>query len=188
MIDECVDLGILTYKKVRKYPLRSANLFMVLKAHAIETHQPYTVDATKKTDEKLYLTDAGLTWLYHVFTQRDLTFLRSVFQFVFSKATEYDLKHIDKYEGMKNFKGLSGERPKAGTKQKALLIRTRKKVKQEFHFDNIREARQEILHLTRFYPADEFKLYRIRTTKRGTFKEEIPLIIGATNRGAHLRS
>ena len=57
----------------------------------------------------------------------------------------------------------------------------------EYKFDSIREARREFLYLSRFYPVEQFKLYRIRkNTKKGKvsyYRDEIPLILKETKRG-----
>lgn len=191
-IDKCKSLGILTEEPIRKYPLRSANLAMVLKAYSVEAYLPYDIDARNYDilDDKLYLTDAGLKWLYSVFEKHSLAYLKRVFQFVFSKATPASLNQLDAYEGMSNFKGITGDKPKAGSKQKAILIRAHGKngaIKDVYNFNTLHEARQEVLMLTRFYPLEEFTLYRIRKqTKKGKvyhYKEEVPLVLPPSKRG-----
>lgn len=162
---------------------------MVLKAYALESRLPYSIDNKNYDilDEKLYLTDEGIEWLYSIFRKHSFGYLRRVFQFVFSKATPASLKQLETYEGLNNFRGTTGERPKAGSKQKAILIRRHGRVEQVFNFDTIHEARQEVLMLTRFYSPDELTLYRVRTqNKKGReyqFKEKIPLLLGESKRG-----
>jgi hypothetical protein len=160
---------------------------MVLKAYAVETHVPYTIsnDYNVLEDHELYLTDGGLDWLLSVFTKHSLAFLRSTFQFVFSQATEDDIDNI-KYTGYNNFRGITGNKPKAGTKQRAVLVHKRK----EYLFDTLREARHEVLLLSRFYPIDEFTLYRIRknTKKDKTYyyRDKVPILLKETKRGRAL--
>lgn len=184
-IDVCKEIGILTDKKIRKYPLRSANLAVVLKAYAISTHRPYEINLHKVNvldDYKLYLTDGGLEWLMYTFKQHSLKYLKSVFLFVFTNATEDDIED-ETYIGYNNFRGITGDRPKAGTKQKAILMHKHK----EFHFETLKEARKELMNLARFYPLDDFKLYRIKkNTKDGItryYKREVPLIYKESKRG-----
>lgn len=191
-INKCKELGILTDEPIRKFPLRSANLAIVLKAYAITAHLPYGIDNRSfhiLDDYKLYLTDDGLEWLIQTFKQFSFPYLRSTFQFVFSGATKDDIDNVN-YFGYGNFRGITGEKPKAGTKQKAILVRSygkNGKIKKEFPFDTIREARQAVLELTRFYPMEQFKLFRIRTQKKNgkeyTFRSEIPLILEKSKRG-----
>lgn len=190
LILDCLRLGILTETPHRKYPLRAANLSAVLKAYAIEARMPYTLNVRnlqELSDYKLYLTDEGLEWLYDVFKQHSLPFLRSAFQFVFSSATEDDVQNPEQYAGFNNFRGTIGERPKAGTKQKAVLVRKVGKALREYKFDSIREARAEFFNLSRFFPVDQFKLYRIRKETRNKtpsyYREELPLIFKESKRG-----
>jgi hypothetical protein len=192
-ITRCIDIGILTKKKIHEYPLRNANLAMVLKAYAVSTHKPYTVDKNFEVldDHKLYLTDGGFEWLLATFSMHSLQYLRSTFHFVFSNATEDDIDN-PKYMGYNNFRGITGDRPKAGTKQKAVLVHTQGKLVKEYRFDTLREARKELLMLSRFYPIDEFTLYRIRKNKGSTYRSEVRTVLPENKRGAvsnlpHLR-
>jgi len=186
---KCVSAGILTKEPLYKYPLRNANLAVVLKAYAVATNQPYTI--TKEYEyldvHKLYLTKGGFEWLLGVFKQYSLTYLRSTFGHVFINADEKDVGDLE-YLGYNNLRGLSGERPKAGTKQKAVLVHRRGRRKVEYKFNTLRAARDEIFNLSRFYPIDEFTLYRIRkNTKRGTvyyYREEVRTLLPTNNRGA----
>ena len=191
-VTKCLELGILTDEKIRAYPLRSANLAVVLKAYAITMRMPYTINNRHLElldDYDLYLTDGGLEWLFSIFKQFSLQYLRSAFQFVFSYAREDDIGD-PKYMGYNNFRGIIGDKPKAGTKQKAVLVRSygkNGKIKKEFPFDTLREARQGVIDLTRFYPIDEFKLYRIRRQhKNGKdyyYRSEVPLLLKESKRG-----
>lgn len=192
-IFKCKKVGILTEEDIRKYPLRSANLACVLKAYAISARLPFTIDNHNYSildEHKLYLTDGGLEWLLEFFKQYDLSFLRYTFQFLFAMAKPSDIANQD-YQGYQNFKGVKGEKPKAGTKQRAFIERCygkNNKIKKTYEFDNIREARLAVLDMTRFYPADQFKLYRIRLGRRNGkdfySKSEIPLFIEKSKRGA----
>lgn len=189
-ISKCLEVGILTEDNIRKYPLRPANLATVLKAYAISMKLPYTIDNHNfdiLDDYKLYLTDGGFEWLLDFFSQHSLEFLRHTFSFVFSMATAADISNPD-YQGYKNFRGLRGIKPKAGTKQQAILVRTVGRTKRETHYETLLEARQAVIDLTRFYPADEFKLYRIRVNRKNGketyYRSEVPLFIDSSKRGA----
>jgi hypothetical protein len=102
-------------------------------------------------------------------------------------ATAADISNPD-YQGYKNFRGLRGVKPKAGTKQQAILVRTVGRTKRETHYETLLEARQAVIDLTRFYPADEFKLYRIRVNRKNGketyYRSEVPLFIDSSKRGA----
>jgi len=193
-IEKCKEIGILTEDKIRKYPLRDANLVFVLKAFAIDTNRPFTIHSTNfdiVTDHELYLTDGGLAWLFDFFGTHSYQYLKSVFSFVFTQASEKDITDFENYQGYSNFKGLTGVRPKAGTKQRAVLVHTfgpvNNKQTVEYKFNNLNDARTEVLMLTRYYPIEEFTLYRIRKlTKRGKvyyYRNEIPLFLEESKRG-----
>ena len=182
-ISKCVELGILCVTPFRKYPLRPFNLAVVLKVYALSSRLPYSINHTrlKEIDHHLYyLTDAGLEWLYQSFSQWSLDFLRSTFASLFAKATPDDLKNLSGFSGLANFRGETGVRPKAGSKQGAMLVRVDGKRKQTFKFDTLHEARAEFLSLSRFYPIDQFKLYRL--SKKGSYKE-VQLILQPSKRG-----
>lgn len=186
----CVALGILTDKSPRKYPLRAANLALVLKAYAIAMHLPYTINNQRydlMEGYTYYLTEGGYEWLMNFFQQYSLPYLRSTFHFLFANATKVDIDNPEQYQAYNNFRGTVGERPKAGTKQKAVLVRTYKNMKKEYHFDTIAEARQELLMLTRYFPLNEFTLYRVRKNTRAEgvtyYRSEIPLLIEKSGRG-----
>ena len=57
-----------------------------------------------------------------------------------------------------------------------------KRVSREYFFERLYEAREFILTSSRFYPLEDFKLYRVRKqTRKGklqTFREELPVIKG----------
>lgn len=195
-ITKCKSIGILTEDAIRKYPLRSANLALVLKAYAVDTNKPYTIDVTQfdlLNDYTLYLTEGGLEWLYDFFARHSLAYLKSAFQFLFLNATEADVLNPEGYAAFNNFRGTVGLKPKAGTKQRALLVRAYGKngiLKEKREFDTIVEARDEFFNLSRFFPADSFTLYRLRTQikngKTTSFKEKIPLYLEPNKRGLHL--
>lgn len=196
-IAKCLELGILTKAPIRKYPLRAANLGIVLKAYALTAHKSYTLnnrDYSVLAGHNLYLTDDGLAWLYESFRRYTFAYLRSTFQFVFSKATPDDIVNLETYEGMRNFQGTLGDKPKAGSKRGAVLVRSYgkdRKITKEFIFESIVLARKEALNLTRYYPADEFKLYALRPLKPkadGSInycRVEIPLVLPPSMRGVH---
>ena len=169
--------GILTEEKIRKYPLTLSNREVVLKVYAVECFQPYTYKLEKGVPTTYYLTDEGLEWFYNFFRTHSFKYIRSMFSHLFIHATEDDLKNIDKYPFFSNFRGTDGYHTPAGSKQKALVIRTVKRCQRKYPFDSIKEARETLRIWLTQYPIEEFKLYRIREQKGYTFKEEIPLII-----------
>lgn len=187
LLDRCLEYGILTEEKIRKYPLRPANLQVVLKALANALYLPYEINVHRTEDipeGEYYLTEGGFDWLILVFQSKSLEYNRVGYQFVFSKATESDMKDLRNYEGMQNFKGVRGIKPKAGSKQSAVLVRRfgpRGALKKEFPFDTLHEARDAIFELLKYYPAEEFTLYRIRKqTKKGKvyyFRDKLPLVV-----------
>lgn len=192
-IERCKEIGILTSESIRKYPLRSTNLAIVLKAYAVATHQPYqlTNEYDVLSDHVLYLTPSGFDWLIHFFSERSLAYLKSTFRFVFIKASNEETVIDPEFEGYSNFRGDTGKKPKAGSKQGAVLVRTygpsKNKRTQEFKFDTLHEARSEVIRFTRFYPVDQFTLYRIRkNTKKGKvsyYRSKVPLFLEENNRG-----
>lgn len=187
LINKCLTTGILTDQPIRKYCLYPANLAVVLKAYALEACLPYDMDYTDLDEHKLYLTDDGLAWLYSVFRNYSLQFLRRAFQFVFTKATEEDLDKLEQYEGCKNFRGETGPKVKVGMKRGALLIRKVGRVERKYEYDTLAEARQAVLDLTRFFPADQFTLYRMKRTvrkgKENFYRQKVPLILEQSKRG-----
>ena len=96
-------------------------------------------------------------------------------------ANEHTLDHMETFSVLSNFRGTEGIHAVAGTKQKAKIIRTVKRCKREYDFDTIKEARDTLRIWLTQYPIEEFKLYRVRTQKGTTFKEEIPLVVDRTN-------
>ena len=162
-ISKCVDLGILSLSPYREYPLRPLNLAVVLKAYALTSALPYDFNHMKLQEIEhhvYYLTDAGLEWLYRTLGSWSLNFLRSNFSQIFAKATEDDLKSLDKYQGLANFRGTVGIRPKAGSKQSAVIVHRQGNRIRKYNFNALRDAREELVRLSRFYPISEFKLYR----------------------------
>lgn len=190
-IAKCKALGVLTDEKIRKYPLRAANLAMVLKAYAVDTNQAYTLNNLKYdevfSEYELYLTEGGLEWIFDFFKRHGLAFLRTVFQFMFANATDFEVQHPETYAGFNNLRGTVGDKQKAGTKQAAILERLVGRVKKQYHFTTLREAREEFFRLSRYYPIEEFTLYRIRKlTKNGRethYKEKVPLLLPESRRG-----
>lgn len=193
-IERCKEIGILTDEPIRKYPLRASNLAMLIKLYAVETHNPYDIDNQRYDilkDYKMYVTDSGLLWVYEAFNRHSLAYLKRVFQYLFVNVKSTDeLKMLQRLPSLGNFRGETGERPEAGTKQAAVLIRSHGKngkIKQTFNYPTLKEAREAVLDLSRFYKLDEFKLYRIRKlTKQGKetfYKEEVPILLGASKRG-----
>jgi len=191
LIEKCKSTGILTEASIRKYPLRSGNIAVVLKAYALKTRMPFIIETLNLTQldvYKLYLTPEGLDWLINEFKVYTLAFLKTGFQFVFSNASVKDLENIDHYSGLNNFKGISGINFKMGTRNPALLVRRygkNNKMILETQYDTLVDARKDVLHLTRFYPAEEFTLYRLAKSKsKGIYlKHKVPLFLKENRRG-----
>ena len=191
LIEKCKSTGILTEASIRKYPLRSGNIAVVLKAYALKLRMPFIIDTVNLEEldvYRLYLTDVGLEWLINEFKGYTLAFLRTGFQFVFSNAGVKDLENLESYRGLSNFKGLSGINFKIGQRNPAVLIRSYGKnglMKLETKYDTLAEARKDVLHLTRFYPAEQFTLYRLAKSKsKGVYlKHKVPLFLEENRRG-----
>ena len=182
LCNELIEKGLLTEEPIRKFPLTLSNLHVVLKMYAIDNFRPYTYKLDKGVATTYYLTDEGLDWFYDWFKERSLTFCRSLFSHLLIYADERTLKHMEDFSVLSNFRGTEGIHAVSGTKQKALIIRTVKRCKREYPFDSIKEARDALRIWLTQYPVEEFKLYRVRTQKGTTFKEEIPLIVDRTNK------
>ena len=175
LLQQCKDEGLLTEEKIRKYPLTLSNLHVFLKVYAVENALPYTYKLEKGVTTTYYLTDKGLELFYTFFQTHSFKYCRSLFSQLLINATE----NFDPvtYPYFSNFRGTDGIHTEAGTKQKALVIRTVNRCQRKYYFDSIKEARQSLTLWLTMYPIEEFKLYRLRTQKGTTFKEEIPLII-----------
>lgn len=177
-----VEEGLLTEEPIRKFPLTLSNLHVVLKIYAIEHFKPYSYKLDKGTATTYYLTDKGLTWFYNWFKGKNLAYCRSLFSHLLIYADEHTLDHMEDFSVLSNFRGTEGIHAVAGTKQKAKIIRTVKRCKREYDFDSIKEARDTLRIWLTQYPIEEFKLYRVRTQKGTTFKEEIPLVVDRSNK------
>lgn len=172
---QCKEDGILTEEPIRKFPLTLSNLHVVLKMYAVENHMPYTYKLEKGVATTFYLTDKGLEWFYDFFRNHTFTYCRSLFSQLLVNAKEgFD---PSTYSYFSNFRGTDGIHTVAGSKQKAMIIRTVKRCERKYYFDSIKEARDTLRIWLTQYPIEEFKLYRVREQKGTTFKEEIPLII-----------
>jgi hypothetical protein len=191
LIEKCKSTGILTEASIRKYPLRSGNIAVVLKAYALKVRMPFIIEASKLKEldvYKLYMTDAGLDWLINEFKKYTLAFLRTGFQFVFSNAGVKDLENLKDYRGLNNFKGLVGINYKVGTTHPALLVRQygkNNKMILETQYDTLVEARKDVLYLTRFYPLEQFTLYRLTKSKGKDVysRYKVPLFLETNRRG-----
>ncbi len=181
---QCMTVGILTVDKFRNYPLRPGNLGVVLKLYSLYAKLPFVFDITNISDyenKDMYLTLEGYDWLINEFKKYTLIYLRSTFRHVFSNLK--DIQDIDTYKGLNNFKGIVGENYKAGTLSNAILIREYGTKKYEWSFTTLLEARKEIINLTRFYPIEQFTLYRTRKSKGVYYKQRVPLILETNRRG-----
>jgi len=191
-IAQCIDIGILTTASIRKYPLRSGNIAVVLKAYALNAKLPFEIDNNNLDvyeSYRLFLTEKGLAWLINEFKKYTPAFLRTGFNYAFSIASQADIDNIDNYVGLNNFKGLIGINYKQGTQNKALLVRQygkNNKLRVETMFDTLVDARKEVLHLTRYYPAEQFTLYRLSKEKKNGvyYKKKVPLFLTENRRGS----
>jgi len=188
---KCLEFGILTKEKIRKYPLLQANLAMVLKAYAVKTNRPYDLTSQRYDimPKDYYLTEVGLLWLLEIFSECSVEFLKRTFPFVFIKLK--DKEHLDlSFSGYANFRGERGEKNPTGVKQKAVLVHKHKRAFKEYHYNNIKEAREALFNLSAIYPISDFTLYRVRKlNKKGKetfYREKIPTIIENSARGRGL--
>lgn len=175
LLHKCKQEGLLTEDKIRKYPLTLSNLHVILKMYATENFEPYTYKLEKGIPTTYYLTDEGLEWFYEFFRNHSFKYCRTLFSQLLIHADEDFVPET--YSYFSNFRGTDGIRTAAGTKQKALIIRTVGRCQRKYEFNSIKEARDTLRIWLTLYPIEEFKLYRLRTQKNCTFKEEIPLII-----------
>ena len=183
-IHKCKELGILTDSPVRQYPLKPANLAAVLKMYALQAKVPYKIllkQFSVLADERLYLTELGEAWLFDQWQQYSLEYLRSILPYLF--ATIPTLKDLNKVDKFRNFIGLSGEGMSKYKPQRAVLIRTRGIRKEEMHYGSVKEAREALLTLTRFYPLSQYKLYAINN--RTGQRVETPLILRGNPNGVN---
>ena len=186
-IDQCITIGILTPEKTRKYPLRSGNIAVVLKAYALHSKLPFTLDNNDISiydNYKLYLTKDGYRWLIDEFKKYTLIFLRATFQHLFVNLKS--LNDLDNHNGLNNLKGMTGVNYKEGTLNGAVLIQKQGIREHELYFTTLAEARQEVINLTRFYPIENFTLYRMSKSKGVYYKQRVPLILEANRRGVSI--
>ena len=166
-IRKTVDLGILTPSPFRKYPLRPMSLATVLKLYATEAGLPYDINNQKLKEiahHKYYLTDEGLAWFYSAIKDHSIVYLRSQFRSLFATMADRDYGHLDSFPPLANFRGTVGDFQRS-SKQTAQLVHTQGKRVKVYDFPTIVEARGELLRMSRFYPIEEFRLYRITWNK-----------------------
>ena len=181
---QCMTADILTVEKVRQYPLRPGNLGVVLKLYSLYAKLPFVfdnMDISVYEDKNMYLTPSGYNWLINEFKKYTLAYLRSTFKHVFANLK--NIEEINQYKGLNNFKGIVGENYKAGTLSGAILVREYGIKKYEWSFTTLAEAREEVINLTRFYPVEQFTLYRTRKSKGVYYKQKVPLILESNRRG-----
>lgn len=172
---KCKDEGLLTDEPIRKYPLSYSNLQVVLKIYAVLHHLPHLPTLKKGVATTYYLTDKGIEWFYDFFRSKPFDYCRSLFSYLLIHAKPNF--EPSEYPYFSNFRGTDGVPTPRGTKQKALITRQVGRCLRKYHFDSIKEARDTLRLWLTLYPIEEFKLYRIRTQKGCTFKEELKLII-----------
>jgi hypothetical protein len=184
IVEQCIQVGILTKDKVKKYPLQNGNLAVVLKIYAMYVRLPFVFNYKQLKEYKnykLYLTDTGYSWVINEFKKYTLLYLRSAFPHLFANLNNLD--NIDTYKSLNNFKGITGVNYLAGTKGGALLIRRQGTHTFEETFDTLLEARKEILNLSRFFSIENFVLYRTGYRNGVYYKNKIPLILESNRRG-----
>ena len=178
--EHLVELGYLTKEKIRDHPLKYTNLQSVLKIYAINTHIPFkmSIYGNKNVSTEYYLTDCGLEYVYSFFRDKTLKYVRSIFNYLFTNATEYNVKHPEEFSYFDNFRGTKGIKTKAGSKQPALVVHKVGNAERKYRFESIADARDQLKIWFTLYPIEDFTLYRIRTDKRGyEYKEKIKLIV-----------
>lgn len=183
-IIECLNAGFLTKEKIKDYKLKPGNIAVVLKVYALYSKIPFEYDTRNINhyqDYNLFLTDAGYTWLINEFKKYTLSFLRSTFSHVFLRLK--NLNELEKYNGLNNFKGISGINYKVGTKSSAILIRQQGVHKHELFFSTLAEARKEVINLTRFYPVEQFTLFTVSNVEGMYYRQKVPLILKTNRRG-----
>jgi len=183
-VDQCITVGILTTEKIRKYPLRPGNVAVVLKAYALYSKLPFTLDNNDVSiydGYVLYLTKAGYDWIIQEFKKYTLVFLRSGFQHLFVNLKS--VEQLENHNGLNNLKGIAGINYKEGTVNGAILIRKQGVRTHELYFTTLAEARKEVISLTRFYPIENFTLYRMSKSKGVYYKQKVPLILESNRRG-----
>jgi hypothetical protein len=183
-IDQCITVGILTTEKIRKYPLRPGNIAVVLKTYSLHSKLPFTLDNNDVSiydGYVLYLTKDGYNWIIQEFKKYTLIFLRSSFQHLFANLKS--VEKLEEHNGLNNLKGITGINYKEGTLNGAILIRKQGVRTHELYFTTLAEARKEVINLTRFYPIENFTLYRTGKVKGVYYKQKVPLILESNRRG-----
>jgi hypothetical protein len=183
-ITQCVNAGILTEEKIKSYKLKPGSLAVILKVYALYNKIPFVFNAQTFAEYKnynLFLTDEGYVWLINEFKKYTLSFLRSTFSHIFLRLN--DLNKLESYNGLNNFKGISGTNYKAGTKSSAVLLRKQGARVHELFFTTLAEARKEVINLTRFYPVEDFNLYLVTNSKGVYYRQKVPLILESNRRG-----
>lgn len=183
-ITQCLNIGILTKEKIKKYKLKPGSLVVILKVYALYNKIPFEYSShtfKEYQNYSFFLTDQGYIWLINEFKKYTLLFLRSKFSHIFLRLN--DLNKLESYNGLNNFKGISGVNYKAGTISGAILLHKQGVHVSETSFKTLAEARKEVISLTRFYPVENFTLYLIANHKDVYYKQKVPLILGANRRG-----
>lgn len=184
-----LEKGYLTTEKIRKYPLSLGSLHMLEKLHAMSLYQPFKYDPCSiiHKSSPYYLTDEGLEWAFTFMQSKPLSLLKSLFTGRLTHVTEEDMADLSKAKAFSNFKGLTGVPVRAGSKQKAVLVRRVKRCDREYYFDSLAEARDAVRMLLRKYPIEEFTLYKMhRSVKNGKeyfSRVKVDLVLDLSNRG-----
>ena len=169
-IQTCLDKGILTTERIRKYPLRTSNLYAFIKAYSIYTYKPFrynTRTLNKEHGNKYYLTNEGLELLYSFIKSHSLDFNRKIFPFTFARTYDRDaVLYPEKHYRLGNFRGEIGDTLNIpGTKQGGVVreyINPRHSKYVDKEFATLKEARTYLNHRLRYKSTDYFELYRIR--------------------------
>lgn len=183
-VNQCINIGILTEEKIKKFKLQPGNIAIVLKLFALYNKVPFEYNTQNLNEYKnynLFLTKQGYEWLINEFKKYTLSFLRSTFTHIFIRLD--NLNDLDTFDGLNNFKGITGTNYKSGTKAGAILVRKQGVHTHELYFTTLAEAREEVINLTRFYPVENFTLYIVSKNKNSYYKNKVPLILESNRRG-----
>jgi hypothetical protein len=173
----CIQLGILTSDPVTTHHITATHLSYVVKAYAIESHLPFEADADLLEAfklERLYITAEGWEWLFTFFQTKAFHYLQLHFKSVFNLMKAEDVSDRNAI-GYGAFLGRKRVFNKSGTGQRACVTHQKGNFKKRYEYDTLREAREAIFMLSRFYPISDFKLYRYAKTHNGYYPREVPI-------------
>lgn len=169
-LQRCLEEGYLTTDKIYKYSLKPSYLAILLKTYAVDNHLPYDANMYYlkhiKEYDYYYLTEAGFAWALSVYSRYSFEFLRSTFNFMFTKAKDLDEALDPNHAIYDNFRGIRGASGRYAKPTPCVLVWDNGKEVKEFPFDSLLEAREYAKTLFGFHSPDEFTLYSIINKKR----------------------